>query len=83
MSDVYLDSSAIGYRLRAQRLMVAVVLVFLVFIGRLFQLQVIEGESLKRSSEENFIRTAVLPADRGAIYDRDRGLCDACRRQEA
>ena len=71
MSDVYLDSSAIGYRLRAQRLMVAVVLVFLVFIGRLFQLQVIEGDSLKRSSEENFIRTAVLPADRGAIYDRD------------
>lgn len=69
MSDVYLDSSAIGYRLRSRRLMVAVVLVFLVFIGRLAQLQVIEGDELGQASENNFIRTEVLSADRGAIYD--------------
>ncbi|MFZ4737139.1 MAG: penicillin-binding protein 2 [Bradymonadia bacterium] len=74
MSDVYLDSSAIGYRLRAQRLMAVVVLVFLVFVGRLVQLQVLEGDSLKRSSEENFIRTEVLSADRGALFDRHQRL---------
>ena len=74
MSDVYLDSSAIGYRLRAQRLMAGVVLVFLVFVGRLVQLQVLEGDSLKRSSEENFIRTEVLSADRGALFDRHQRL---------
>jgi penicillin-binding protein 2 len=74
MSDVYLDSSAIGYRLRAQRLMAVVVLVFLVLVGRLVQLQVLEGDSLKRSSEENFIRTEVLSADRGALFDRHQRL---------
>lgn len=72
MSDVYLDSSAIGYRLRARRLMVAVVLVFAVFVGRLVQLQVLEGEDLSEASESNFIRMEVLPADRGAIFDRQR-----------
>jgi penicillin-binding protein 2 len=70
MSDVYLDSSAIGYRLRARRLMVVVVLVFVVFIGRLVQLQIVEGDELAQASENNFIRTEVLPADRGAIFDR-------------
>jgi penicillin-binding protein 2 len=70
MSDVYLDSSAIGYRLRARRLMAVVVLVFVVFVGRLVQLQIIEGDDLAQASENNFIRTEVLPADRGAIFDR-------------
>ena len=71
MSDVYLDSSAIGYRLRARRLMVAVVVVFAVFVGRLVQLQIVEGEALGQESENNFVRSEVLPADRGTIYDRD------------
>lgn len=50
--------------------MVVVVLVFVVFIGRLVQLQIVEGDELAQASENNFIRTEVLPADRGAIFDR-------------
>ena len=70
MSDVYLDSSALGYRLRARRLMVVVGLVFAVFIGRLAQLQVLEGGDMSQASQANFIRPEALPADRGNIFDR-------------
>lgn len=70
MSDVYLDSAAAGYRHRARRLMLVVLAVFSVYIGRLVQLQLIEGGELEAASERNFLRTVKLPADRGTIYDR-------------
>lgn len=71
MSDVYLDSSAIGYQNRVRRLMLVVFLVFAGLLLRLAHLQLIEGEDLREASARNFIRTEVLPADRGTIYDRN------------
>lgn len=71
MSDVYLDSSAIGYQNRVRRLMLVVILVFAGLLLRLAHLQLIEGEDLGAASARNFIRTEILPADRGTIYDRN------------
>ncbi|MCB9551161.1 MAG: hypothetical protein H6705_04610 [Myxococcales bacterium] len=71
MSDVYLDSSIVGYRHRARRLMIAAIGVFVVLIGRLAWLQVVEGDDLQAASTRNYVRTVMLPADRGTIYDRN------------
>ena len=51
--------------------MLAVALVFALFAGRLFQLQLIEGEELLRRSEQNSVRTVRLSAPRGEIVDRE------------
>ena len=47
-----------------------VVLVFLIFTVRLFQLQIVEGADLRSRSEQNFVRTIRLDAPRGDIVDR-------------
>jgi penicillin-binding protein 2 len=47
------------------------ILVFGVFLVRLFQLQLIEGEQLGRLSAKNSVRTVRLEAPRGDILDRD------------
>jgi penicillin-binding protein 2 len=55
-------------------LRVAGAIVLLVFAGfglRLFQLQILEGEELRRRSQENFVRTLRLRAPRGEIVDRE------------
>lgn len=57
-----------------QRLIVAmycVIAVFVVLICRLFYLQVIEGEELRRLSENNCIRLQSIDPQRGLIYDRN------------
>jgi penicillin-binding protein 2 len=46
---------------------------FILFI-RLFYLQVIQGEELKRLSENNFIRLQSTDASRGLIFDRNGNL---------
>ncbi|HEX2484941.1 MAG TPA: penicillin-binding protein 2 [Myxococcota bacterium] len=56
---------------RVRLAMVAVGLVFGLFAGRLFQLQLIEGDELRRQSERNSVRTMRLEAPRGEIVDRD------------
>lgn len=48
-----------------------VCLVFAVFGARLFQLQVVEGEELRKRSERNSVRTVRLDAPRGEIVDRE------------
>ena len=45
--------------------------VFALFLLRLFQLQVVEGEQHRQSSLRNSIRTVRLEAPRGEILDRD------------
>ena len=70
MSDVYLDSSAVGYRARVRRLMVVAVVGVSALVFRLGHLQFFEGDSLQGASTRNFARTVVLPAERGSIYDR-------------
>jgi penicillin-binding protein 2 len=47
-----------------------VLLLFLVLVGRLWQLQVLQGEEFLRLSEENRIRSYPVAAPRGIIYDR-------------
>lgn len=45
--------------------------VFAVFLGRLAQLQLVEGAELRTRSERNSIRTVRLDAPRGQILDRE------------
>jgi len=71
LSNVYLDSSAIGYRARVRRLMVVAVAVFAVLGLRLLHLQLLEGDKLSDASVRNFVRSERLPADRGTMYDRN------------
>jgi len=49
---------------------VVIVLTFAVFVVRLFQLQVIEGEDLGNRARRNSVRTVHLEAPRGDIVDR-------------
>jgi len=44
--------------------------IFLLLCLRLWQLQVLDGDSYKRLSEENRLRIVRTPAPRGIIYDR-------------
>ena len=48
-----------------------IVIVFVVFLVRLFQLQILEGAHLRSRSERNSVRTARLEAPRGEIVDRE------------
>lgn len=52
-------------------LVVGLCAVFAVFLLRLFQLQIIQGEDLRARSERNFVRTVRLEAARGEILDRE------------
>jgi penicillin-binding protein 2 len=49
----------------------ALIAVFVVFLVRLFQLQILEGEDLRRRSERNSVRSIRLEAPRGHILDRN------------
>ncbi|MDQ3249627.1 MAG: penicillin-binding transpeptidase domain-containing protein, partial [Chloroflexota bacterium] len=51
-------------------LRVGLVLTFLVILGRLFQLQVINGAAYRERSDENRLETKEIVAPRGVIYDR-------------
>ncbi|MCA9545109.1 MAG: penicillin-binding protein 2 [Myxococcales bacterium] len=70
MADVFLGASASGYQMRVRRLTVAVLVAFGVLLGRLAQLQLVEGDELQEAAVRNFVRTVRLPADRGSIKDR-------------
>ncbi|HEX5068312.1 MAG TPA: penicillin-binding protein 2 [Myxococcota bacterium] len=48
-----------------------IVLVFGAFLLRLFQLQFIQTDDLRRRSERNYVRTVRLEAPRGDILDRE------------
>ncbi len=46
-------------------------LVFLIFVGKLFKLQVLENQSWTAKAAENSTREINIPAMRGIIYDRN------------
>ena len=48
-----------------------IVVIFAIFVLRLFQLQIIEGEALRERSERNSVRLIRLKAPRGDILDRE------------
>jgi penicillin-binding protein 2 len=50
---------------------IAIALLFALLAGRLFQLQLIEGELLSERSQRNSVRTLRTPAPRGEIVDRE------------
>ena len=56
-------------RIRLTYLIIIVIL--LVFIGRLFSLQIIQGEAYREIADENRFDEVSLPAQRGVIYDRN------------
>jgi len=49
---------------------VALVVVFLVLLGRLYQLQILRGDEFKEKADENFVKELRVPADRGQVLDR-------------
>ena len=62
------------YRQRILFVMLAVSGVFMILLGRLFYLQIIQGENLRRQSEINSIRLQYIAPTRGLIFDRNGQL---------
>lgn len=48
---------------------VGVLVIFLVLVGRLWTLQVVQGEMFAALAEQNTLKEREIPAPRGAIYD--------------
>ncbi|BDG01757.1 penicillin-binding protein 2 [Anaeromyxobacter oryzae] len=48
------------------------VLAFVVLVGRLYQLQILQGDEYKERADENFVKELRVPADRGLVLDRNR-----------
>ncbi|MFO7774905.1 MAG: penicillin-binding protein 2 [Candidatus Hydrogenedentota bacterium] len=59
---------------RVRLLGVALFIALCVLAGRLWQLQIIEGEHYSRQAESNRLRPQVLEAPRGMIYGRDSSI---------
>lgn len=49
----------------------ALLITFFVLIGRMFQLQVVEGETFRERSDRNRFDLVEIPAQRGVVYDRN------------
>jgi penicillin-binding protein 2 len=64
------DAELPEIRRRARFFGMFVMLIFLAIAGRLFYLQVVEGDTFYRLTSDNIIRTDPLPAVRGQIRDR-------------
>ncbi|MBI2209703.1 MAG: hypothetical protein HYU47_03745 [Deltaproteobacteria bacterium] len=62
------------FRRRANFLMTIAAIVFLFLFGRLFVLQVLQGERFTYLSENNRIRLKKIPGTRGMVFDRNGQL---------
>ena len=60
--------------LRLRLTYIVIVLILVVYAGRLFKLQIIEGAYYQAQADENRFITISIPAPRGIIYDRN-GVC--------
>jgi penicillin-binding protein 2 len=65
--------------LRLWPVVLTIIAIFLLFIGRLFQLQILQGDVLASRSQANYVRTVRLEAQRGAIVDREGRTIAASR----
>lgn len=74
MESYYKTADAEWFNQRLNGLMLCLFAAFAVLLIRLFYLQVIEGEELRRLSENNCIRLQSIDAPRGLIFDRNREL---------
>jgi len=57
--------------IRIRMTYIIIIVILLVFIGRLFSLQIIQGEAYREIADENRFDEVSLPAQRGVIYDRN------------
>ena len=72
MMDIRQPEDLRQLRPRLQAMVLLVVLAFIALLGRLCQLQVLEGEHYTRRAERNFINTIEVEAPRGRIFDAER-----------
>src|SRR5512138_2262403 len=49
----------------------ALLIAFVLLVGRLFVMQILRGEDYRGKAEENFQKTIRIPADRGRMLDRN------------
>jgi penicillin-binding protein 2 len=72
MSDYEVNNDDVRDLLSGFKLIYAVLgLTFFVIVGRLWYLQVIEGDELREYSEKNRVKETKIPAARGLLYDRN------------
>jgi len=64
------DAELPEMRRRAKFFALITLVVFGAIAGRLFYLQVVEGDSFYRLTSDSIVRTEILPAVRGQIRDR-------------
>ena len=70
MSDLLVPRSDVGeFRKRYKWMALGAFLAFLVVVGRLFQLQVVNGAEYRAIAHENIIRRVTLATTRGVIRD--------------
>ncbi len=62
------------YSNRYSWIFIGMFIFFVIILGRLWFLQVIKGEDLRRATEENRIKKVDLPPVRGLILDRDGNI---------
>lgn len=55
-------------------LRLGIILLFLLMIGRLYQLQIVQGQAFVEQSDENRYRAKEVPAPRGVIYDSNGSI---------
>ncbi len=53
---------------------VGMVLAFFLLVGRLYQLQIVQGPTFRSQADANRFRFVELPAPRGVIYDRNGAI---------
>jgi len=74
MAEYLKSADSDWYRLRLTGAILCVMAAFVVLFLRLFYLQVIDGEELRRLSENNCIRLQNIDPPRGLIFDRNGKL---------
>jgi penicillin-binding protein 2 len=55
---------------RIKILQIIVILIFVIYSGRLFSMQILSGDLYRARAEDITKRTSVIPAQRGEIFDR-------------
>ncbi len=70
MSFVVHRSDVSEFKKRFAWLALAVVVLFLILVARLFQLQIIDGDENRATARDNIIRRVTLATTRGIIRDR-------------
>ncbi|MCR5125904.1 MAG: penicillin-binding protein 2 [Treponema sp.] len=67
-------SSQVARNVKVFAIVVLIFFVFIVYLTRLYTLQVVNGESYRQQSQQVSSRTNEIPAQRGEIFDRNATL---------